>query len=315
MKFGDNLKILRKKKKISQEVLAERVGVSRQSVSKWELGEAYPEMSNILALCTIFHCQITDLVNNAMIDLDSLDEETKMNVVKFKKEKQQKMKVLSKALYVLARIGKICITIGGSFLLILMIAFPFLVKEIKVTDNTIEIFDDRIAYEKIDDEIEFTPITNNLKLSDYTLDGEEEVRWAIEVIDVLKTNSNVKIIGFLEVAFIFMLGSIVLLRMTLEHFEKLFINIHNGDTPFNLENVDHIKKMAILMIAVIILPNISAVIVELISGMNVNSGFDLFNIIYILFLFSMAYIFEYGYEIQLDSKGKMYDNEETDNKE
>ena len=39
-----------------------------------------------------------------------------------------------------------------------------------------------------------------------------------------------------------------------------------------------------------------------------NTGIDLgtFNFIEILFLFAMAYIFEYGYEIQLDSKGKMY---------
>ena len=58
MKFGDNLRNLRKAKKMSQEKLAERVGVSRQSVSKWETGEAYPEMNNILVLCEIFHCNI-----------------------------------------------------------------------------------------------------------------------------------------------------------------------------------------------------------------------------------------------------------------
>ena len=38
MKFGDNLKNLRKLKKLSQEDLAIKVGVSRQSVSKWETG-------------------------------------------------------------------------------------------------------------------------------------------------------------------------------------------------------------------------------------------------------------------------------------
>ncbi len=34
---------------------------------------------------------------------------------------------------------------------------------------------------------------------------------------------------------------------------------------------------------------------------------NLFNIVGIIFLFAMSYIFEYGYEIQKDSKGKMYD--------
>ena len=48
MKFGENLKIIRKNKKMSQEELAEKLNVSRQSVSKWETGESYPEMNNIL---------------------------------------------------------------------------------------------------------------------------------------------------------------------------------------------------------------------------------------------------------------------------
>ena len=46
MKFGDNLRALRRENEISQEKLAEKVGVSRQSVSKWETGETYPEMNN-----------------------------------------------------------------------------------------------------------------------------------------------------------------------------------------------------------------------------------------------------------------------------
>lgn len=90
MKFEDNLKNLRKSKKLSQEVLAEKVGVSRQSVSKWETGEAYPEMNNILMLCKIFHSNINELVNDSLMNLSSLDEEIKMNVVKFKEEKQRK---------------------------------------------------------------------------------------------------------------------------------------------------------------------------------------------------------------------------------
>lgn len=309
MKFGDNLKALRKRKKISQEVLAEKVGVSRQSVSKWELGEAYPEMANILALCTLFHCQITDLVNDAMVDVDSLDEETKMSIVKFKKDKQHKMKMLSKAVYVLARICKVFTSVGGSFLIAFMLVFPFLVKEIKVEDNTIEIFDYKASYERTDDEIRFIPISTQEEFEEFTLTDKYETFNTMEVINVFKNNSDITIIGLMEVAFIFILGANFLMYLTFKHFEKLFYNIHNGEMPFSLENVDHIKKMATFMIIYIILPNISTVIVELLSGLSINSGFDTINIIYILFLFSMAYIFEYGYEIQLDSKGKMYGEE------
>ena len=104
MNFGQNLRNLRKSKNISQEELAERVKVTRQSVSKWETGEAYPEMNNILELCKIFHCHINDLVNDNILDIDSLDEDVKMSAVKFKKEKQNQMKGISK---VLSLIGKI----------------------------------------------------------------------------------------------------------------------------------------------------------------------------------------------------------------
>ena len=71
MKFGENLYNLRKKQKISQEKLAEKIGVSRQSVSKWENGTAYPEMNRIFELCKIFHCKLNDLVNDNILDFNS----------------------------------------------------------------------------------------------------------------------------------------------------------------------------------------------------------------------------------------------------
>ena len=48
MSFGENLQMLRKKNQLSQEGLAEILGVSRQAVSKWELGEGYPEVDKLL---------------------------------------------------------------------------------------------------------------------------------------------------------------------------------------------------------------------------------------------------------------------------
>ena len=50
MSFGKNLQMLRKKNQLSQEGLAEMLGVSRQAVSKWELGEGYPEVDKLLIL-------------------------------------------------------------------------------------------------------------------------------------------------------------------------------------------------------------------------------------------------------------------------
>ena len=50
MSFGENLQTIRKKNQLSQEGLAEMLGVSRQAVSKWELGEGYPEVDKLLIL-------------------------------------------------------------------------------------------------------------------------------------------------------------------------------------------------------------------------------------------------------------------------
>ena len=100
-----NLKNFRKNSKMSQEVKKKKVGVSRQAVSRWEVGEAYPEMSNIVALCSIFHCNINDLINDNIVDIESFDKETQDSIVKFKKEQQKRMKGLSKAIYIITLVS------------------------------------------------------------------------------------------------------------------------------------------------------------------------------------------------------------------
>jgi transcriptional regulator with XRE-family HTH domain len=53
MEFGERLQSLRKDKGYSQERIAEELGVSRQSVSKWERGETFPEMDKVVTLSNI----------------------------------------------------------------------------------------------------------------------------------------------------------------------------------------------------------------------------------------------------------------------
>ena len=54
MNIADRIQHLRKVKGISQEELANQIGVSRQSVSKWESGQAKPDLDKIIALSNIF---------------------------------------------------------------------------------------------------------------------------------------------------------------------------------------------------------------------------------------------------------------------
>lgn len=60
--FSDKLQQLRKQKGLSQEALAEILEVSRQSVSKWESGQVYPEIDKIIFLSEYFHVSIDELL-------------------------------------------------------------------------------------------------------------------------------------------------------------------------------------------------------------------------------------------------------------
>ncbi len=61
--FCDNLIQLRKMRQMSQEEVAEQVGVSRQTFSKWEIGESVPDIEKCKLLAEIFGVTLDDLVN------------------------------------------------------------------------------------------------------------------------------------------------------------------------------------------------------------------------------------------------------------
>lgn len=61
--LSENLYNLRKLHKFSQEQVAERLGVSRQAVAKWETGETAPDIHNCVALARLYDVSIDDLVN------------------------------------------------------------------------------------------------------------------------------------------------------------------------------------------------------------------------------------------------------------
>lgn len=304
MKFGDNLRNLRKKKKLSQEELAEKMRVSRQSVSKWETGDAYPEMNNILSLCHIFHCNISDLVNDSIIDLDSLDDEIKMNIVKLKKNEQSKMKGLSKAIYIVAKVCRIIILVCVPIVIITMLTTAFLINKVNVSNNEITFkgSSEYLRVEEKDDKI-------SIKINDSTLADISDPYTIATIKDYLENNSKTTVFIYTEIGLLSLIIYMILISIILKSLENLFKNINTYDTPFTLENVGYIKKMAYLMIVALLLPNIGGFIFEKLLDMNLGVDFELFNVVEILIIFSLAYIFQYGYEIQLDSKGKMYGDE------
>ena len=299
MKFGDNLKTIRKEKNMSQEQLAEKVNVSRQSVSKWETGESYPEMNNILELCKIFNCNINDLIHTDMTDISSLDEEIIMNVVKFNEKKQNQVKTLSNTISLIGKIGSIVLKVAIPFVIIAMLLVPYIVNNVQVQENKIVFKTDNI---KLID-------SNKIEVFNImSVDLEGDISYN-EVIDILNNNSKLEIILYLEGGLFFIIVDIIIMIFILQYVEKLFNNIKENKTPFTLDNVNYIKRISYLVIALIMISPLSNLLISIILNIEETGDYlDLIGILEILIIFSMSYIFEYGYEIQKDSKGKMYNN-------
>lgn len=201
-------------------------------------------------------------------DFNSLDEEIKMNVVKLKKEKQKKVRALSKAIYIIARVCKIILIISISVILATMIVIPFISKNIKIIDNGIEIYGVTTEYKYENGELIIK--YNN---DEQYIPNSKETFLMKKTIDSLEKYSIYMLVVFTEVIFAVLSITLILVVYIMNHLEKLFINIYNGETPFTIENVKHIKKMAMIMIITTLLPNVVGIIFEKIIGEDLGIGF------------------------------------------
>lgn len=76
MTFGEKLSKLRKEKNITQEQLAERLGVSRQAISKWESNAAFPETEKLIRMSELFNCSLDYLLKDS-IESEELSESSR----------------------------------------------------------------------------------------------------------------------------------------------------------------------------------------------------------------------------------------------
>ena len=135
--------------------------------------------------------------------------------------------------------------------------------------------------------------------------NNEDAEKIKQILSKDKTTTIIK----METGFVSLAAYLIILSILLKHLEQLSENMNKGDTPFTLENVNHIKKMSYYMIACIILSGFGEGMFDSIISKEFTFGLEMFDIVEIIFLYVISYIFEYGYEIQKDSKGRMYGNE------
>lgn len=83
MKIGEKIYSLRKKHNLSQEELANELNVSRQTVSKWEVGESCPDFDKIVPLCELFGISTEELLRDKKIEEKKEEkQEKKVDIVK-----------------------------------------------------------------------------------------------------------------------------------------------------------------------------------------------------------------------------------------
>lgn len=89
-KIGKFISVTRKKKKMTQEELANRVHVSNKTISKWETGRGLPDYSSLSNLCKVLDISVVELLNGE----STKKEEGLVEYLKYKENKSKKNKIL-----------------------------------------------------------------------------------------------------------------------------------------------------------------------------------------------------------------------------
>lgn len=95
IKIGKFIAVMRKEQSYTQKQLAEKLGISDKTISKWETGNGMPEVSLMLPLCDALKISVNELLSGERLTEHSYHERAEENMVKLIKEKDDKKKVVS----------------------------------------------------------------------------------------------------------------------------------------------------------------------------------------------------------------------------
>lgn len=106
MNLGNKIVKLRKREKLSQEILADKIGVTRQTISNWELNITKPDAEHIKKMSKIFNISIDELLDN---DIRDIIEKKISNTEKLTNKNTKNIKILIITLYFIILVGLIYI--------------------------------------------------------------------------------------------------------------------------------------------------------------------------------------------------------------
>ncbi|MBQ3408544.1 MAG: helix-turn-helix transcriptional regulator [Clostridia bacterium] len=207
MSFSENLMRLRKSKGLSQEEFANEINVSRQTVSKWELGTSTPEMDKLVQISKFFNISVDDLVNSEdatgkvsdTTEINSQNQsvynDTNINAV------PKKSSSTSAKIFAVLLIGVI-ITIITALIILLIRDFNEK-KDTKSTNNKSNNTTSNIVENKIENKASNSAenkVENNIIPSEFNsgyhngrTEGEDVEKDLSKIITSNKTNKSIKI--------------------------------------------------------------------------------------------------------------------------
>lgn len=99
MNISEHLKILREKSGYSQEDLAQKLNISRQSISKWELGKSTPDINYFIKLSEIYNLSLDELIKGEESEEENFTKDIDVEVVNELKEKDdEKLGIIKKGI-------------------------------------------------------------------------------------------------------------------------------------------------------------------------------------------------------------------------
>ena len=265
MTLKENLQTIRKINHLSQEKLATKIGVSRQSISKWENGEAYPTTANMIAICSVLHCKITDLIDVNSEECSSFDHKTKKEIIALAQKDRKRLQKTSKVIYILARIIRYLALFG--FVII-----------------GLSIYASRYAF-------------LNYMFSDLPA---EIIIGELSFVDYFQFGIVIKAAFIIFVDVLYVLATL-LIYLTLRETEHFFQRISNQQSPFSLENTLSLKKIA-KYLSLWILSNTITNFLFVIIDPTHKPSINLPAIFFVLIIICFIYIFRYGQLLESSKK-------------
>ena len=222
-------------------------------------------------------------------------------------EKEQKyLKGISKALYILSKIGKICAVIGMAFVVLFLIGFLFLFNKMEYKENTLFVNKEKIVTLKED--INGVDLEFYDKKYDVVKLNENDKLELIKFKKFLDNDGLKTICLYVEIGLVGACAILFVIRMILRKLELLFKNISTLNTPFKEENSLLLKNIITLIIIQMGISILFSIVLGFIWDYDINFGFKTTSIFELLVVFVLYYVCKYGCLLQKDSKLSIYEN-------